>query len=76
MRFVGAIGSDASKRCRPRSFDLFEVRTGRRGDRHGTSQVKRIVSRRGSVPFGQPPRRLFLFLFGHPPDGGFAERGL
>lgn len=76
MRFVGAIGSDASKRCRPRSFDLVEVRTGRRGDGHGISQVNRIVSRRGSVPFGQPPRRLFLFLFGTAPPRGPPERGL
>ncbi len=58
-------------------FDLIEVRTGGRGDRHGISQVIRIVSRRGSVPFGSPPRRLFLFLFGTPlPVVGSTERGL
>ncbi len=79
MRFIGAVGSDASQRCRPRSFDLVEVRTGRRGDGHGICQVNRIVSRRGSVPLGKPPRRLFLFLLGTPPvgvcrKGAFATR--
>lgn len=77
LGFIEVIGFEDFRRCRSRTLDLLKVRSGRRGDGHGICQVNRIVSRRGSVPLGPPPRRLFLFLFGTAPSWGrSAERGL